>query len=102
LWNSKVERVVSGVVRGGFEGEPESRVACVEAERVFGFGRGAEGGMKTTREVVEQRRKRKKRGMRRRNIIEERVSIEPILVICQMEGLKSWAWVVCTEILPAC
>jgi hypothetical protein len=40
--------------------------------------------------------------MRRRNIIEERVSIEPILVICQMEGLKSWAWVVCTEILPAC
>ena len=55
LWNSRVERVVSGVVRGGTEAEPERRVAWVEGESVFGFGRWAEGGMEMTRELAEQR-----------------------------------------------
>lgn len=55
LWNSRVERVVKGAVRGGIVGEPERRVAWVEGERVFGLGRWAEGGMEMIREVVEHR-----------------------------------------------
>ncbi len=66
LWISRVERVVRGAVRGGIEGEPERRVAWVEGERAFGFGRRGEGEIEMRREVAEEMgRKRVSRGMRR-------------------------------------
>lgn len=54
LWNSKVERVVRGAMRGGIAGEPERRAALVDGDREYGFGRWTEGGMEMMSDVAEQ------------------------------------------------
>lgn len=65
LWNSMVERVVRGALRGWSWERPERRVPRVEGERVFGLGSWAEGGIEMIRDAAEQRWKK----VARRNMV---------------------------------